>query len=922
LTIGYLREDLNHQLLHITDKKLPPLTWWIPNLGIENLNRIFNPKRIAVIGASEREGSVGTKILHNLLSSGYTGEVYPVNPFRRTVQGIPAYPTIGKVPEKVDLAVIATPAHMVPQIVEECGLAGAFGIVIISAGFREEGETTSELERKIRESQKKYSLRIIGPNSLGVIRPKINLFATFADKQAIPGRIAFISQSAALCASALDWAWETHVGFSAIVSTGSMLEVDLGDFIDYFGNDLQTNTIMLYVESIKNPRKFMSAVREFAREKPIVLVKAGRFRETGEATLSHSGSLAGEDAVYDAAFERAGIVRVESTSDLFNCAVALSTQPNPHGLNLTIVTNAGGPAIMATDYLIARGGKLAKLSDDTVQALKNVLPSYCSIKNPVDIYEEATVERFRQVLEICLKDQHSDGFLVIYTPQGTTDPILLAKTIAELARNVGKPILTILMSEDNRSREARRLLQQSGIPTFFLPEEAVSTFIYMYEHTRNLELLYQTPQDIPVLPIDAPLLKAIIRRAFCEGRAVLSLPESMRFLEEYRIPVVKTLVARTQAEAEAFSSELGYPVVMKALSPQVTHKSRIRGVILNICSPLKTAAFFNELSEKVKSFSESAEFQGVAIQPMVHGSGHELLIGSKKDPQFGSVILFGMGGTLAESFKDVKVGFPPLNQVLARRLVEDSGVFKRASSTGNAFNVNPLEEILVKFSQLITDFPEIKEVDVNPLIVTEKGAVAVDARIVIEWARVMRETADHHDQMLIAAYPKQYITSRRLKDGTEVVLRPVRAEDEGRFNELIKSLSPESMQFRFFEIIKEMSHETLTKYCNLDYDRQIAIVVELKQGDRQIIGAGRVIAEPDGKSGEFALLITDQWQSKGLGSILMDYIIAVSRNMRLQRIFATVLRDNIKMMTLCEKKGFNIENLDEETAKATLSLSY
>ena len=891
-------------------------------MGIENLNHIFNPKRIAVIGASEREGSVGAKILRNLIGSGFDGEVFPVNPFRQTVQGIPAYPAIGKVPEKVDLAVIATPAHLVPQIVEECGLAGVCGIVIVSAGFREAGETTSELERKICEHQKKYSLRIIGPNSLGIIRPKTNLFATFADKQAIPGRIAFISQSAALCASALDWGWENHVGFSAVVSTGSMLDVDLGDLVDFFGTDPQTKTIMLYVEFLKTPRKFMSAVRQLAREKPIVLVKAGRFRETREATLSHSGSLAGEDAIYDAAFKRAGIVRVENTTDLFNCAVALSTQPNPHGLNLTMVSNAGGPAIMATDHLVAQGGKLAQLGDDTVESLRQVLPPYCSIKNPVDIYEEATVERFRKVLGICLKDQNSHGFLVISTPQGGTDPIALAESIVELAKNIGKPILTALMGEDNRCREARRILQRSGVPAFGTPEEAVSTFIHMYRYTQNLDLLYQTPQEVMVAQIDAPLLKAIIRRAFCEGRTVLSLPESMCFLDEYKIPVVKTLIARTSAEAEALSSELGYPIVMKALSHQVTHKSQIEGVILNIWSPSETATFFNELSEKVKNFSGSAEFQGVAIQRMVRERGHELLIGAKKDAQFGSVILFGMGGTSAESFRDVSVGFPPLNQVLAKRLIEDTEVFKRASSSGHAFNVKLLEEILVKFSQLVTDFQEIREIDVNPLIVTEKGAVAVDARIVIEWDRIMREVADHQDQALIAAYPKEYTASRKLKDGTEVVLRPIRAEDEGRFDDLIKSLSAESMRFRFFEIIKEIPHETLTKYCNLDYDRQIAIVAELQQGGRQIIGAGRVIAEPDGKSGEFAVLVTDEWQRKGLGSILMDYIINVARNMHLESIFAAVLPDNIKMMRLCEKKGFKMETLDEETVKASLALSY
>ena len=884
---------------------------------------IFNPKRIAVIGASERAGSVGAKILNNLVSSGYEGKIYPVNPFRKTVQGIPAYPSMNKVPEKVDLAIIATPAHLVPQIVEECGLAQTLGVVIVSAGFKEAGKTSSELEQKICELQKKFSLRVLGPNSFGVMRPKINLFATFANKQAISGKIAFISQSAALCASALDWGCENHVGFSAIVSTGSMLDVDMGDLIDYFDNDSQTKTLMLYVESIKNPRKFMSAVRQFAREKPVVLVKAGRFLESGEATLSHSGSLGGEDAIYDAAFKRAGIVRVETISDLFNCAMALSTQPNPKGLNLTIVTNAGGPAIMATDQLIAQGGRLANLTDETVQMLKQVLPPYCSIKNPVDIYEEAPVERFRKVLEICLKDQHSDGFLLVYTPQGASDPILLAETIVELTKNVGKPVLTALMSEDNHCREARRILQSGGVPAFSSPEQAVSTFIHLYSYTRNLELLYQTPQEIALPQINMRQLKSTIRRAFCEGRAVLSLVESMRFLEEYQIPVVKTLVAKTPEEAEAISSELGYPVVMKALSPQLTHKSKFEGVKLDVCSKSETAVFFNELLEKVKHFSLSIEFQGVAIQPMVRGIGQEILIGAKKDPFFGPAILFGRGGTLADVFKDVSLGFPPLNQVLAKRIIEDSGAYKSASTLKKGFNVGLLEEILVRFSQLVTDFPEIKEIDVNPLIVTEKDVVAVDARIVLDWDRVMREVAEHNDQALIATYPKEYTTNRRLKDDSEVILRPIKAEDEDRFNELIKSLSPQSMRFRFFEIFKEFPHETLTKYCNLDYDRQVAIVAELNQnGKKQIIGVGRVIAQPDGKSGEFAVLVADQWQLKGLGSMLMDYIITVARNMRLRRIFATILPDNVKMIILSKKKGLKIENLDEETVKASLDLSY
>lgn len=890
-------------------------------MGIENLNRVFNPKRIAVIGASERKGSIGAKIFRNLIGVGYEGAVFPVNPFRQTVQGIPAYPSISKIPLKVDLAVIATPAHAVPQIVEECGKAGVSGIIIISAGFKEIAEDGADLERHILEHQKKYHMRIIGPNSFGVMRPRKNLYATFADKQANPGKIAFISQSAALCASALDWAEEAQVGFSAVVSTGSMLDVDLGDFIDYFGTDPQTRSIVLYVESIKKGRKFMSAARGFARAKPIVLVKAGRFQESIGATLSHSGSLGGEDAVYDAAFRRAGIVRVEAISDLFNCAEALAMQPNPAGPNLTVITNAGGPGIMATDRLIARGGRLSQLSNETVQALKSVLPSYCSIANPVDIYEEATPTRFRNVMEICLKDPNSNGFLIIYTPQGATGPVALAKIIVDLAKQIRKPILTSLMSEDNRCRKARRILQGNGIPSFTAPEEAVSTFMYMYNYTQNLELLYQTPEELSVEQTNPNFLKGILRRAFCEGRKVLSLPESMRFLEEYKIPTVKTLVARTPKEAIILSSKLGYPVVMKALSTQISHKSKIKGVILNVCSRSETKTFFREIANRVRNYSSTTEFQGVTIQPMIREKGHELLIGSKKDSQFGSIIIFGMGGTATELFKDVSIGFPPLNQTLARRLIEDTAIYKHAQSIGHPLNVKLLEEILVKFSQLVTDFPEIKEIDINPLIVNENGAVAVDARIVIEWDRMMREAAEHQDNLLIASYPQKYVATRKLKNGTHVLLRPIKPEDEERFNEFLKSLSVETMRFRFFEIIKEMSHETLTRYCNLDYDREIAIVAELRESSKPIIGAVRLIIEPGGKSGEFAVLVGDKWQGLGLGSKLMDLLLEVAKDMRVDKIYGYVIASNYKMLNMCEKKGFKIEALDDDTLIATLSLS-
>ncbi len=888
-------------------------------MGIEGLNRIFNPKRIAIIGASEREGSIGAKILQNLVGVGYKGAVYPVNTFRQSVQGITAYPSISKVPHRVDLALVATPAHTVPQIVEECGKAGVSGVVISSAGFRETGEAGSALEEKILQHQKTYGIRIIGPNSIGIIRPKINLFATFADKRAKPGRIAFISQSAALCASALDWASESQVGFSAVVSTGSMVDVDLSDLIDFFGADAQTKSIVLYIESIRNARRFISAARDFARTKPIVVVKSGRFQETMIQTVSHSGSLAGEDAVYEAAFRRAGIVRVETMRDLFDCAEALALQSNPTGPNLTIITNAGGPAIMASDCLIARGGKLSELSGETVQALSEALPSYCCQANPIDLLEEADPKRFQTITDICLKDSNSNGFLIIYAPQASADPVAIARLIAESVKKTAKPVLFCLIGEDVNCWKARRLLQRQGVPSFGTPEQAVSTFMYMYNYTQNLELLYQTPEDLSVEPINPQLLKEELKNLVRKGRSVLTLPEAFRFLEAYCIPVARTITAASREEAEVAAREIGFPVVMKALSPQLTHKSDAQGVILNVCSASQVPDFYTVLEQRVKSLNVDAEFQGVIIQPMLAEKKYELLLGAKKDPQFGPVLLFGMGGTNVELFRDISIGFPPLNRVLAKRLMESTVIYKRAAASGQPLNTRLLEEVLVKFSRLVVDFPEIKEIDVNPLILNKESAVAVDARIVIEGERESDKPSQ--ENLAIAPYPREYIADCTLKNGASVLLRPIMPEDEGRFNEFLKSLSEETMRFRFFELFKEMSHETLTKYCNLDYDREVSLIAETQGQNRQIVGAVRLTVEPDGKKGEFAIMISDQLQGFGLGARLMDSLVAIGKDKKLEQIHGYVLANNYKMLTLCYKKGFKSAMFDEYTVDVTLSLS-
>jgi len=888
-------------------------------VGTENLDKIFNPKRIAVIGASDREDSIGAKLMRNLIGVGFQGTIYPVNPFRSTVQGVTAYPSITRIPWKVDLAIIATPAHIVPQIVEECGKTGVSGIIIISAGFREIGKEGEALEKQIYEHKERYNLRIIGPNSLGIIRPSIKLNATFVNKMPHPGRIAFISQSAALCASVLDWASEAGIGFSAVVSTGNMLDVDFGDLIDYFGSDPQTRSIILYMESVKNARKFISAARGFAKAKPIIVLKSGRFPESAEAAFSHVGVLCSEDSVYDAAFRRAGIVRVEAVRDLFNCTEALSMQQRPKGPNLTIITNAGGPAIIAADALLARGGRLTGLTGETVQMLKNALPPYCRATNPIDILEEASVERFRKVMEICFKDSNSDGFLIIYTPQGAADPISTAKAIIECAREMRKPVLAAFIGE-GLCRKTRKILRRNGIPAFNAPDEAATTFMYMLSYTQNLELLYQTPEEIP-MELSIPIfLRETLKKACSDGRHFLDQHEAMLFLEAYAIPVVKTVVARSPSQAKSLASKLGYPIVMKALSPQIIHKSGVGGVILDVRSPKEVEASFNELAERLKKFDERAEFQGVILQPMILKKNYELLLGSKKDPQFGAVIAFGAGGTSAELTQDLSVGLPPLNQVLARRLIERTRIYKIAQESPFRSSFQLLEEILVKFSQIVIDFPEIREMEINPLIVNENGVVAVDARIVIDSNAVLGETKPY-EHLVISPYPKKYITRFTLKNGVEVTLRPIKPEDENLLRKFYCSLSEETMRLRFFQVFREVPRETLIRHCHLDYDREMAIIAETeRESERRIIGISMLTADPGRKSGEFAVVVGDQWQGLGLGSRLTDCIIEVSREMGLERIYAFISSDNLRMIDLCAKKGFKIEKINGELIKASLNI--
>ena len=890
-----------------------------------NLDKIFNPKSVAIIGASDEEGTVGYALIKNLVDLKFDGKIYPVNLRKTEILGFKTYQSVEQIQEPIDLAVIATPARTVPDVVEQCGKTGILGIVIISAGFKEIGPEGKALEEKITEARRKYGLRIIGPNCLGVIRPSLNLNVTFINRMPKPGNIAFISQSGALGAAILDWAMHENIGFSNFVSIGSMIDVDFGDLIDYFGTDPKTKSILMYIEGITDARKFMSAARHFARAKPIIVVKAGKFGESAKAAASHTGSLTGEDLIYDKAFKRAGMVRVDEIADLFNCAEVLGTQPLPRGPNLAIITNAGGPGVMATDAIIARGGKVAQLSSKTMEALNSFLPNYWSHGNPIDILGDAKADRYRATVEACLNDENIDGILIIYTAQAVAEPVEVAKSIVELCKNRGfqnKTILTSFMGY-GIVEEANRLFNENNIPTYSTPEQAVKTYMYMYQYKSNLELLYQTPEELPVdvAPPKRPLM-VIMRNVANENREILNEAEAKTFLEYYNFPVVKTKTARSADEAATTAAQIGYPVVLKILSPQIVHKTEAGGVVLDINNEKELREAYDGIVQRAREYKPDAEILGVTVQRMIKKRGYEVIIGAKTDPLFGPIILFGMGGVGVELFKDFAVGLPPLNQTLVRRIMEETKVYQLLKGYRNVppANIKLLEEIMVLFSQMLVDFPQLKEVDINPLFIDEKEAYAFDARIVIDREKVF-EKLEPHQHLVITPYPKKYETMWKLRDGRTVLLRPIKPEDEPLWLEMFQNFSEESIRYRFFQIIKDTPHETRVRYCNIDYDREIAIVPELTEdGHRKILGVVRVGIEPDGKTGEIAFIVADPWQGVGLGTKLVDYAIEICKDMKLEKLYAIMLPDNYRAVNLMKKMGFTITNLDDNTVKGTLDL--
>ncbi|MCF8248237.1 MAG: bifunctional acetate--CoA ligase family protein/GNAT family N-acetyltransferase [Saprospiraceae bacterium] len=885
------------------------------------LDKIFKPSSIAAIGVSDRPGTVGYAIMDNLLKGGFQGKIYPVNPGHPTIRGKKSFPSVKKIPGTVDLAVIAVPAKAVLGVLKECGEAGIGGAIIITAGFRESGPEGKRMYDEIGEVARQYDIRIIGPNCLGIIAPALGLNASFASRMALPGKIAFISQSGALCTAILDWSVSQSVGFSHFVSIGEMVDVGYHDLIDYFGADQQTACILIYMESLSDPRKFMSAARAFARQKPIIILKAGQSLEGAKATLSHTGSLAGNDAAYDAAFRRAGIIRVDTISQLFHVAQALAMQPRPNGNRLAILTNAGGPAVLATDFLMKNGGQLATLSPTTIQELNKFLPEHWSHGDPVDVLGDTPAVNYGRALDLILKDENVDGVLTITASQAVISEAEIAKHVVNISKTNQKTLLACWMGETDVA-DGRELLEEGGIPSYRYPEEAVHAFLRMYRYARALEFLYETPTTSPeeFLP-NKEKAAGIIRTALDAGRLTLTEPEGKQLLSCYDIPIARNEVAETAEAAVIFATEIGFPVVMKIDSPDIGHKVDVGGVLLNIRTEEEVRQAFNTLIANAKRHRPDAHIVGVLVEKMV-SKDFELLIGAKKDPVFGPVIAFGMGGTAVEIFQDINLGLPPLNMALARRMIERTKVFQLLQGYRGRPGVDllGLQFLLVKFSYLVMDFPEIKEVDINPYAVDVEGGVVLDSHIVLEKlpAHEGRFTFDH---LVISPYPDHFTKEVLMKNGQTALFRPIRPEDEPLEAEMFEKLSRESIYFRFFGYVPKISHKFLVHFTHIDYDRELAIVAEVEeQGRRVLAGVVRLVNDYSDRSAEFAIIIADPWQREGLGGQMMDYMIEIARQRGLERMHAEALSNNEVMLAMFEHRGFKLLKRDGTSYKVELTL--
>ncbi len=873
-------------------------------MSIHNLARVFHPESVAVIGATERTGSVGAALMKNLTGWGYSGHVHPVNPGREEVFGHRAFPSVEKIGTGIDLAVIATPIVQVPGIIRECAACGVGGAVILSAGGKEAGAEGREREEEIRRAAEKQGLRVIGPNCLGIICTGEKLNASFASRTPLPGKIAFVSQSGALCTAILDMSLRERIGFRYFISVGSMMDVDVGDLIDYLGGDPEVSSIVMYLESLSHFRKFMSAARAVARIKPIVVLKAGRTRAGAGAAASHTGALAGDDAVYDAAFRRAGIVRVRTFEEMFDCAELLAKQPRPTGPGLAIITNAGGPGVMAADSLCDRGLEPVRLGAETVHRLNQVLPPHWSGANPIDILGDATPERYQKAVESCLLSDEVDGLLILLTPQNMTAPAEVAERLAKLLAGKAHPVIASWMGGADVA-EGKDILNHAGIPTYDTPERAVRAFVDLYHNAVNQRLLQEIPPQLPhTLFFDRDRAGRILKQGLRRANPVLTEFESKQVLSAYGIPVNPTSVAHDQEEAVRLADGMGFPLVMKIHSQDILHKSEANGIRLDLRCVEDVREAFGRILADARAFRPDAEIQGVTLQPMLKSSGCELILGTKRDRDFGPVLLFGTGGIMTEILRDRALALPPLNRLLARRLMEETRVFQVLKGFRNQppADLTALEEILIRLSQLASDFAEIEELDINPMIIADGRPCAVDARILLKPSAL---PAPRH--LVISSYPNHLETTVVTEKGVKLFIRPIRPEDAPQLTTFFDSLSPQTVYFRFFHPLRSLPHSMLARFTQIDYDREMALLAFDAEAPREkILGVARVTRVPGREKAEFSIVLGDPWQGKGIGSALLRLCLSIAADQGTREVWGIALPENTHMLTLARKLGFQV----------------
>ena len=882
-------------------------------MGKHYLSTLFAPKSVAVFGASDRTDAVGQIVFQNMLESGFKGGLYPINAKNAQVQGKRAYASIADINEPVELAVIATPPQTVPGIIEACGIHGVKAAVIITAGFGEVGAAGIALEKELLEAAHRYKIRLIGPNCLGVMRPSIGLNATFNKGGANTGNIAFVSQSGALCTAILDWAQHNDVGFSSVVSMGSSTDVDFGEILDYLVSDPNTHSILMYIEGIRNARSFMSALRAAARIKPVILVKVGRHAAGSKAAMSHTASLVGADDVFDAAVSRVGVVRVQTITQLFTAAKALSCGFRPVGNRLAIVTNGGGPGVMATDRAVDLGLSIATLSDATVEYLNQHLPPNWPHANPVDVIGDAQADRYHHAVKACLEDDNVDGVLAILTPQAMTKPLESAQALIELSANHSKPLLACWMGESQVSA-ARDVFTKAHKPHFRTPEPAVEVFSHLSAYYRNQKLLMQMPGSFSHhIEPDVESARLIIEGAMQEHRKVLTEMESKALLSAFHIPVAKTMVAHSPNEALLIAQQLGFPVAMKVNSHDITHKSDAGGVLLNLNNAHEVRAAYQQIHDNIKRNRPNAKMDGISIEPMiVKANGRELMIGVTNDPVFGPVITFGAGGTTVEIMGDRAVTLPPLNNFLVKDLIQGTRIARMLGTFRNMppADMSALEDVLLRVSEMACELPLLKEMDINPLILDENGALAADARVVVEYRQ---PSADRYAHMAIHPYPTQLISHWQLANGTDITIRPIRPEDAELVQAFVRGLSEESKYFRFMNSMQELTETMLVRFTQIDYNKELALIAVAVEQDKEIeLGVARYAINPDGDSCEFALVVADNITGKGLGQKLMVSLMEAARSKGLKTIEGEVLNNNHNMLKLMARLGFASKTSDED----------